>query len=243
MSSAPSRRTPGAGRPGSCDPRWPTGDARSHRRRRTGPPARPRRGSPRARGSRRRAARRWLAHARQPGARFRRRPAPRRRRCRRPRSRRTPRPRFRDRGRCRRRPQGDRGPPWPARPRRPPRRAGERRWQGRPAPRRFEGSPRAGRVASLPQRSLRSLRHGLGDRPSQLLAHERGGVLPHPAACPAQPEEVLDVTARTGQRARRDAEDAQAQPVAASATPCTADRRSAGSRTTPSPTAARPTSN
>ncbi len=130
------------------------------------------------------------------------------------------------------------------RPRRQPLPACAPRWRERSAPRRFGGSPRAGRVASLPQRSLRSLRHGPGDRPLQRLADERRGVLPHPAACTAQPEEVLDVTARTGQRARGDAERRRRpSAMAASATPCTADRRSAGSRTTPSPTAARPTSN
>ncbi len=46
--------------------------------------------------------------------------------------------------------------------------------RGRTAPRRCAGSPRAGRVASLPRRSLRSLRHGPGDRPLQRLARRAG---------------------------------------------------------------------
>ncbi len=139
--------------------------------------------------------------------------ARRRRRCRRRRSRPTAPPRCPDRGRCRRTPPG-RSRSSSARTTSTSAAASRRTTVARTD----RASSLRGFTTSRTRRVASSVGHcgpsvtARRDRPLQRLPDERGGVVPHPAACTAQPEEVLDVTARAGQRARRDTEDREPQP-------------------------------
>ena len=148
-----------------------------------------------------------------------------------------PSPPTRARSRCPRR-----RPATSAPPRRPGSSAASARAPGRRCRRRSAAPRPAGRfsaslrpVCATSRTARRPTHWGPPRPPAQVRLVQRRGA-------PAQPDEVLDVAGRPGQRACRDAPDAEPEPAAAAVPPDRAAR--ARIRTTPpAPTRSLPTSN